>query len=227
MELQSINKPKVPVLESGIEVLDLGHRDYRSTWEVQQELHRRLLAGRGSDTLILVEHEPVYTLGKNADENHLLQNYPRGVKVYRTERGGDVTYHGPGQLVAYPILDLHHYQTSVSWYMRRLEEVIIATVREWGLEATPREGLTGVWVGDEKIAALGVRLSRWVTMHGMALNVNTDLDYYQGIIPCGLLEYGVTSMEACLGRAVDFAAVKVVLVDRFRRHFVPHLAEAC
>ena len=156
---------------------DLGKSPYEKTWDLQKAMQRRRINNEIHDTVLFVEHEPVYTFGKNANENHLLQNYPDNVKVYYIERGGDVTFHGPGQLVGYPIIDLHNYKKSISWYMRTLEEVIINTLSEYEINASRKEGLTGVWVKNEKIAAFGVRMSRWVTMHGFALNVNTDLYY--------------------------------------------------
>ena len=176
--------------------------------------------GQIKDTLILAEHEPVYTLGKNANENHILQNSPRDVKTYQIERGGDVTYHGPGQLVGYPIIDLHNYNKSISCYMRSLEQLIIDTLVEFRVTAERKDGLTGVWVGDEKIAALGVRVTRWITMHGFALNVSPDLTYYSGIIPCGIFEYGVTSMARILTDEVTVNSVKQVLIEKFMNQFL-------
>ena len=193
--------------------------DYQSAWDLQKEYHQKVLTGEKPDTIIFVEHEPVYTLGKNADENHLLQSAPKDAKVYHIERGGDITFHGPGQLVGYPILDLNRYKKSVSWYMRTLEQVLINTLAEYHIEAGVKEGLTGVWVGDEKIGAQGVRISRWVTMHGFALNVNTDLDYLGGIIPCGIFEYGVTSMEKILGNKQDISAIKQSVLKAFSHIF--------
>jgi len=193
--------------------------DYQSTWDLQKDYHQKVLIGKKPDTLFLVEHEPVYTLGKNAHENHLLQSAPKDAKVFNIERGGDITFHGPGQLVGYPILDLHRYKKSVSWYMRVLEKVIIDTLGEYNIEAGVKEGLTGVWVDDEKIGAQGVRISRWVTMHGFALNVNTDLHYFDGIIPCGIFEYGVTSMEKILGEKQDMSAVKNFVLNAFDHAF--------
>ena len=202
-----------------IKVQDLGMCSYQDAWDLQKNIQARRIAGTDRDTLLLVEHEPVYTFGKNANQNHLLQHYPENVQIFNIERGGDITYHGPGQLVGYPILDLHNYKKSISWYMRSLEQVIIDTLDIWGLKALRKEGLTGVWVGDEKIAALGVRISRWVTMHGFALNVNTDLQYYDGIIPCGILEYGVTSMENLLKNKINMDDVKQHLVSCFQNKF--------
>ena len=201
-------------------VLDLGHRPYQEVWDLQKEMQAKRINTQIEDTLILVEHEPVYTLGKNADENHLLQNRDESVDVFQIERGGDITFHGPGQLVGYPILDLSNYKKSVSWYMRTLEQVTIDVLDEIGIEAKRREGLTGVWVGDEKIAAQGVRISRWVTMHGFALNVNTDLSFYDGIIPCGIFDHGVTSIEQLLGEKQDMETVKQVVIKKFNQHFI-------
>ena len=205
--------------QANIKVIDLGYMDYQSTWDLQKGYHQKVLNGDTTDTLLLVEHESVYTLGKNANENHLLQSAPEDAKIFHIERGGDITYHGPGQLVGYPILDLHRYNTSISWYMRRLEQVIIDTLNEYGIKADVKEGLTGVWVGDEKIGAQGVRISRWVTMHGFALNVNTDLDYYSGIIPCGIFEYGVTSMEKIVGEKLNMGKVKKSILKSFHQAF--------
>ena len=202
-----------------IDILDLGVKSYKKVWDLQKELVKKSQKGQINDTLILVEHEPVYTLGKNADENHILQHTPRNVKTYQIERGGDVTFHGPGQLVGYPILDLHNYKKSISWYMNGLEQLIIDTLAEFSVTAERKEGLTGVWVGDEKIAALGVRVTRWITMHGFALNVKPDLAYYSGIIPCGIFEYGVTSMARILTDDVTVDSVKQVLIEKFLNQF--------
>ena len=198
---------------------DLGNAPYQQTWDMQKEMQSQRINNKIDDTVLLVEHEPVYTFGKNANENHLLQNYPEDVKVFHIERGGDITFHGPGQLVGYPIIDLHNYKMSISWYMRSLEAVIINTLNHYGIAAEHKKGLTGVWVKEEKIAALGVRISRWVTMHGFALNVNTELHYYDGIIPCGIFEYGVTSMKNILGTAIKMDEVKKLLIKEFNMVF--------
>ena len=202
-----------------IDILDLGVRSYKKVWDLQKELVKKRQNGQINDTLILVEHEPVYTLGKNADENHILQHTPRNVKTYQIERGGDVTFHGPGQLVGYPILDLHNYKKSINWYMRGLEQLLIYTLAEFMVTAERKEGLTGVWVGDEKIAALGVRVTRWITMHGFSLNVTPDLTYYSGIIPCGIFDYGVTSMAKLLTDEVTVDSVKQILIKKFMKQF--------
>ena len=202
-----------------IDILDLGLSPFKEVWDLQKELVKKRQNGQIKDTLILAEHEPVYTLGKNANENHILQNSPRDVKTYQIERGGDVTFHGPGQLVGYPIMDLHNYNKSISCYMRSLEQLIIDTLAEFRVTAERKDGLTGVWVGDEKIAALGVRVTRWITMHGFALNVSPDLTYYSGIIPCGIFEYGVTSMAKQLTIEVAVDSVKQVLIEKFMNQF--------
>ena len=202
-----------------IDVLDLGLSPFKEVWDLQKELVKKRQNGQIKDTLILAEHEPVYTLGKNANENHILQNSPRDVKTYQIERGGDVTFHGPGQLVGYPIMDLHNYNKSISCYMRSLEQLIIDTLAEFRVTAERKDGLTGVWVGDEKIAALGVRVSRWITMHGFSLNVTPDLTYYSGIIPCGIFDYGVTSMAKLLTDEVTVDSVKKVLIEKFMDQF--------
>ena len=206
-----------------VQVRDLGLCAYDEVWILQKEIQAQRIAGEIEDTLLLVEHEPVYTLGKNADNNHLLQHYPDNVQIFQIERGGDITFHGPGQLVGYPILDLHNYKKSVSWYMRSLEQVIINTLQKYGIKGEQKEDLTGVWIKDKKIAAFGVRISRWVTMHGFALNVNTDMQYYEGIIPCGILEYGVTSMEKLLNHEVNMKDVKNTLISSFKNVFMNNI----
>ena len=202
-------------MQSSMNILDLGRMSYNSAWDIQKEYHKKVVSGKEPDTLIIVEHEPVYTLGKSANDNHLLQSASEEIQVFRIERGGDITFHGPGQIVVYPILDLNRFVKSVSWYMRTLEKIIIDTLSDFEIKAELKDGLTGVWVGDEKIGAQGVRISRWVTMHGLALNVNTDLRYFDGIIPCGIFDYGVTSMEKLMGRKQDINKVKNTIIKYF------------
>jgi len=201
-------------------VQNIGRKSYKAVWDLQKEMQQQRINGNIEDTLILVEHDPVYTLGKNANEDHLLQSRDESVDVFNIERGGDITFHGPGQLVGYPILDLSNYKKSVSWYMRTLEQVLIDTLIEFKITAQRNDGLTGVWVGDEKIAALGVRISRWVTMHGFALNVNPDLSFYDGIIPCGIFDHGVTSMEQLLGETQNNDNVKNMVIEKFNKYFI-------
>ena len=201
-------------------VQNIGRKSYKAVWDLQIKMQQQRIRGDIEDTLILVEHDPVYTLGKNADKGHLLQSRDESVDVFNIERGGDITFHGPGQLVGYPIIDLSNYKKSVSWYMRTLEQVLIETLIEFKIIAERNDGLTGVWVGDEKIAALGVRISRWVTMHGFALNVDPDLSFYDGIIPCGIFDHGVTSMEQLLGKTQNNNNVKNVVIKKFNKYFI-------
>ncbi|MFB0515484.1 MAG: lipoyl(octanoyl) transferase LipB [Candidatus Neomarinimicrobiota bacterium] len=184
-------------------VFYLGRQPYCPTWDLQKQLHAWRVAGKLPDVALLLEHEPVYTLGKNANEAHLLIRRPLEAAVVAIDRGGDVTYHGPGQLVGYPIVNLQDHRPSVTWYMRGLEEVIIQTLATYGINAGRMEGLPGVWVRRRKVAALGVRLARWTTMHGFALNVSVPQRYLDGMIPCGLLEYGVTNLNAILPAPTD------------------------
>lgn len=207
------------LVNTQIDIQDLGKLFYKKTWNYQKELLKKRSNNEINDTLILVEHEPVFTLGKNADENHILQNCPDNIKTYHIERGGDVTYHGPGQLVGYPILDLRNYKKSISWYMRSLEQVIIDTLFDYNITANRKKGLTGVWCNNEKIAALGVRVSRWITMHGFSLNIDPNLNHYKNIIPCGIFEHGVTSMSGVLNKTVDYEHVKKTIIKKFLYQF--------
>ena len=197
-------------------ILDLGKSHYNDAWELQKRLQSQRISGQIDDQLLLVEHFPVYTLGKNTPKEHLLTKESDNISIIQTDRGGDITFHGPGQLVGYPILDLNQYKRSISWYMRELEQLIIDVLKEYDINAGRKKGLTGVWVKGKKIAALGVRISKWVTMHGFSLNINPDLKYYQGIIPCGITEYGVTSMADLLNDDVpNMSEIKDTLVKHF------------
>jgi lipoate-protein ligase B len=201
-------------------IIDLGISEFKDTWNLQKELQEKRILGEIEDQLILVEHPAVYTLGKNASKDHILKK-KEGVSVIQTDRGGNITFHGPGQLVGYPILDLNFYKRSITWYMRELEQLMIDVLKEYGIEGSTKKGLTGTWVKDHKIAALGVRISRWVTMHGFSLNINPDLNYYQDIIPCGIQGYGVTSMAMIMGEEVpSMDEVKIKMVDYFKNRFV-------
>ena len=204
-------------------ILDLGKSDYKEAWLLQKKLQSQRISGEIDDQLLLVEHFPVYTLGKNAPKEHLLINESDDISIVQSDRGGNVTFHGPGQLVGYPILDLNNYRKSITWYMRELEDLIINILKDYGIVAERKKGLTGVWVNDKKIAALGVRISRWVTMHGFSLNINPDLKYYRGIIPCGISHYGVTSMENILGdSAPKMSEIKEKLVNHFISKFATY-----
>ena len=198
-----------------VSILDLERRPYAEVWELQKELVGARAAGRIQDTLILVEHEHVVTLGRKTSPENLRQDL--GVPVFQVERGGDATYHGPGQLVGYPITMM--VVPDVKNYVGKLEEVIIRTVGAFSIEAGRRENFRGVWVGEKKLASIGVAVTNWVTYHGFALNVNTDLSYFQLIRPCGLDPETITSMERLTGRAQDFRAVKSELVKSFTEVF--------
>jgi len=202
-----------------VQILDLGQKPYKDVWNLQKKMQLKRMNGDIEDVLILVEHDPVYTLGKNSNPDHLLQSRNRSIDVFNIERGGDITFHGPGQLVGYPILDLSNYKKSVSWYMRSLEQLTIDVLYEFKISAKRVEGLTGVWVGDEKIAAQGVRLTKWITMHGFSININTDLSFYDGIIPCGIFNRGVTSMKEILNRTQKMEKVKSLVIDKFNQIF--------
>ena len=173
----------------------LGVRSYNPIWDLQKAIHELRVNNKINDSVLLLEHDHVYTLGKNADENHILPSKLKDTEIIKIDRGGDVTYHGPGQLVGYPIIDLHNYKMSISWYLDVLSNSIINMLSDLGIESQYRDDYVGVWVDESKIAAFGVRLSKWITMHGFALNVSTDLKYYDGLIPCGIFECGVTSIS--------------------------------
>ena len=207
-------------MDEAYNILDLGTSRYEDAWDLQKQLQSKRISGQINDQLILVEHPPVYTLGKNSPKEHLLIKESENISIIQTDRGGDITFHGPGQLVGYPILDLNQYKKSVSWYMRELEQLIIDVLKEYDIIADRKKGLTGAWVRDKKIGALGVRISKWVTMHGFSLNIDPDLQYYQGIIPCGISGYGVTSMANLLGENVpSMADIKETIVKQFITNF--------
>lgn len=216
---------------------DLGKRPYKPVWDLQETLLQEKVRSksfpdlqlRNNDLLLFVEHYPVYTLGKNGKEEHVLisqkDREEKNIEFYHINRGGDITFHGPGQIVGYPILDLDHFKTDLGWYLRSLEEVIILTIGEYGLKGERSAGETGVWLDtaikgrERKICAMGIRCSRWVTMHGFALNVNVDLNYFNFIIPCGIQHKQVTSLQKELGHEVDMNEVKQKLVKNFEQVF--------
>lgn len=226
--------PAMPI----VHYQDLGSIEYGEAWRIQEALLQQALDRKkayfdGSVTeknppehhLLFCNHPHVYTLGKNGKADHLLANEERlkalNASFYNTNRGGDITYHGPGQIVGYPILDLEEFFTDLGRYMRSLEEVMILTLAKWGISADRLPGATGVWLDSgtpraRKICAMGVRCSRWVTLHGWALNVSTDLSYFNHIVPCGIGDKGVTSMKAELGYAPDLDAVKEALQESFQ-----------
>lgn len=226
-----------------VEIYDLGHAPYQPVWDLQAAIQQRLIDEKrarreqklykpgddSNDVLLFVEHPHVYTLGKSGDSAHLLKSLQElndiNAEFIEIDRGGDITYHGPGQIVGYPILDLDRYFTDIHKYLRKLEEVIIRTCEDYDIAAGRIDGLTGVWAGDKKICAMGIRCSRWVTMHGFAMNVNTDLSYFNHIIPCGIGDKDVTSLQELLGKRVDPAEVKESLINHFANVFDTEISE--
>jgi lipoyl(octanoyl) transferase len=210
--------------------VDWGRTRYTLAWRRQESFVARRLAGEVSDTLIFTEHEPVYTIGVRLGAARNLLWDPaelarRGIDLVETNRGGDITYHGPGQIVGYPIIDLTP-RKDLHAYLRFLEQVLINALGSLGLAADRRPGKTGIWLGPRKIAALGVAVKRWVTYHGFALNVNTDLTPFAGIVPCGITDGTVTSLQQELGRAFDLAEVKQVLASEFWNQFRAFLSSS-
>ncbi len=222
-----------------VECIDLGLIDYKEAWDLQEKLFQKTVQQKidirngnttieTSNYIIFCEHPHVYTLGKSGSEENLLLNAEqlseKEAVYYKINRGGDITYHGPGQLVVYPILDLDYFFTDIHKYMRFLEEVVISTLKEFGIESGRYEGLTGVWIEAEtprarKICAMGVKSSRWVTMHGIGFNINTDLNYFSHIIPCGIDDKAVTSMKQELGIPISMEKVMAVLKQKFAEQF--------
>ena len=208
-----------------LEVMRAGLVPYEAALALQADLVAARKAGTIPDTLVLLQHPPVITLGVKVRQSreHVLATddalRTQGIALFEAGRGGDVTYHGPGQLVGYPILDLKPDRMDAHKYVRDLEEVLIGVCADLDLDAGRRSGMTGVWVGDEKVAAIGVRLSRWVTSHGFALNVSTDLDHFGLIVPCGITEFGVTSLARLLGTPPPMAEVEERVVHHLCRVF--------
>jgi lipoyl(octanoyl) transferase len=202
---------------------DLGFIDYKEAWDLQYEIHARRVSGEAEDFLFLLEHPNTYTLGKTAHKENLTgsEKYLRenNISVYDIDRGGDITYHGPGQIVGYPIIDLNNWYKDTHKYLRALEEVIIKTCNEYDLNCERNEKHTGVWIDDRKIAAIGIKVSRWVTMHGFAFNVNTDLNLFNGIIPCGIQDKSVTSLSNELKIEVNIQEVKEKILNNFSSLF--------
>lgn len=204
-------------------VIDLGRTEYRSAWELQKRLVDLRHESKIPDCLVLTEHEPVITMGRAYRGENLISPAEelrrKGVELFEIERGGDITFHGPGQLVAYPIIDLNNRGRDLHRYLRDLETVVISTLSGFGIEAGVKPGLTGVWVDDHKLAAIGVAVSRWITYHGLALNVNTDLEYFKLINPCGITRFPVGSMTSVTGRPMDFSSVVESLARSFAENF--------
>lgn len=202
---------------------DLDIIDYKEAWDLQYYLHQLRVDNQISDLLLLLEHPNTYTLGKTAHIENLIGGKEflerNKISVYNIDRGGDITYHGPGQIVGYPIINLSEWYQDSHKYLRTLEEVLIKVCNDYNLDANRVEGYTGVWIDDRKIAAIGIKISRWVTMHGFAFNVNTNLELFNGIIPCGISDKSVTSLEKELGRKIPISEVKSKILQYFIDEF--------
>ncbi len=202
---------------------DLSLIDYKEAWDLQKTVFNQRMNGDVFDTLFLLEHPHTYTLGKVAHKNNLVGSEDflkkNNISVFDIDRGGDITYHGPGQIVGYPIINLEDWKKDTHKYLRALEEVIMETCTEYGLNPHRDSKYTGVWIGEKKIAAIGIKVSRWVTMHGFAFNINTDLNMFKGIVPCGINDKDVTSLKNELGREIFIDEVKNSLLKNFKEVF--------
>lgn len=218
---------------------DIGKSSFSDAWEYQEDIFKKIInqkiKNRSNENkmetnnfLIITEHDPVYTIGKSGDISNLLLNddemKTQGIEFYKINRGGDITYHGPGQIMGYPIIDLDNFFTDINLYLRKLEEVIINTLKSYDLEGFTIKGETGVWVKDnnglfKKVCAFGIRASRWVTMHGFSFNVNPELNYFKNIIPCGITDKGVTSVSELKNRNIEMNEIKQILYKNFAESF--------
>ncbi len=198
-------------------LIDIGKTEYSYAWDLQKSLLDLRNEGKIPDVILFTEHHHTYTIGKSGGDDHLLASEDelrsKGIALFKIDRGGDITYHGPGQIVCYPIIDLKNHYLDVHRYLRDLEEVVIRALKRYSIEAHREPDYTGVWVGSEKICAIGVKVSHWVTMHGFAFNINTDLSYFGRIIPCGIFHMGVTSLSQVLDRGVTLSEVKHILTE--------------
>lgn len=214
-----------------MQVVDLGQQDYYQVWNMQKALHAKRADGTITDTLLLVEHNPVITLGKSGKSDNILIPETllkeKGVDFYRIERGGDATYHGPGQLVGYPIFNIKERLAGIRSFIEKIEEVIIATLDRFSIKADKKEKMIGVWVGSGKICSIGIAVKKWVSFHGFALNVNTDLQYFDLIHPCGFKNIKMTSMAEILKKNVSMNAVKDRVIEEFSVVFANGIEERC
>jgi len=202
---------------------DLGLIDYKDAWDIQKSIHQLRVENKIDDVLFLLEHPHTYTLGKTADKENLVSDSKylneNNISVYDIDRGGDITYHGPGQIVGYPIISLTDWQQDTHKYLRAIEEVILKVCEEYGLKGSRVDKYTGVWIDDRKICAIGIKVSRWITMHGFAFNVNTDLKLFNGIIPCGITDKDVTSLNRELKTEIHINEVKEKIIYHFNDFF--------
>ncbi|MBI3536993.1 MAG: lipoyl(octanoyl) transferase LipB [Chloroflexi bacterium] len=210
-------------------LLNLDSVPYADALDLQHRIVAARKNGARDDVLILLEHPPVFTLGRNANDSNILASpeflRQHGIEIFHVERGGDVTYHGPQQLVGYPILDLNHFRRDVGWYVRALEELLIRALADFGIQGKRIEKLVGVWTGEEKIAQIGARIEQWITYHGFALNVDPPMEHFDLIVPCGISDKAVTSMARVLNRAIDMRDVRARVAARFADVFDVELKE--
>ncbi|UCC12677.1 MAG: lipoyl(octanoyl) transferase LipB [candidate division WOR-3 bacterium] len=212
-------------------IIDLGRRDYKDVWDMQKTLHEKRVAGDIQDTLLLVEHDHVITLGKSGKEKNVLVPMKllaeKGVAYYEIERGGDVTYHGPGQLVGYPIFNIKEHLIGIKPFIEKLQSVVIRALEQYDIQAHARDKMIGVWTAHGKICSIGVAVKRWVSFHGFALNVNTDLSYFNLINPCGMRDVNMTSMKEITHETVDVQNVKKHIIDSFAQVFEQEAVAQC
>lgn len=210
-------------MQSKLNILDLGKKDYKEVWDLQKVIHQKRIEGEISDTLIIVEHNPVITMGKSGKDDNLLMPFKKleekGINFYRIERGGDVTYHGPGQIVGYPIFNIRDGLIGIKSFIKRIEDIIIATLKDFNIKGEKKEKMIGVWTESGKICSIGIAVKRWVSFHGFAFNVNTDLNHFDYIVPCGLKNVTMTSMQKISNKSVSMDDVKKSIIDNFGKLF--------
>jgi lipoyl(octanoyl) transferase len=220
-----MTKYQYPAINSqkNIQLFDIGLQSYNNVWNLQKNLFNEVTQNRNQNYLILTEHHPIITLGKSSDGKNIVTNQnileSNNIDVIEIDRGGDVTFHGPGQIVGYPILNLNEFKKDINWYLRSIEEVIILTLRHFGISAGRIKDFTGVWINNQKICAIGIKVTRWITMHGFALNVSTQLDYFNHIVPCGLSDKTVTSMQEVSKHDFLLKSVKQSICESFKTVF--------
>jgi len=218
-------------LRAKLNVIDLGQKDYKEVWDLQKIIHQKRVEKEITDTLLLVEHNPVITMGKSGKQNNLLIPFKlleeKGIAYYQIERGGDVTYHGLGQVVGYPIINIKEGLIGIRPFIERLENVIIATLVEFGIKGEKKEKMIGVWTETGKICSIGVAVKRWVSFHGFAFNVNTNLKHFDLIVPCGLKNVTMTSMQKILNKEISLDRVKKSIIKNFGVIFKKRLEERC
>lgn len=214
-----------------LNIVDIGYKEYKKVWDIQKSIHAKRLKNEISDTLILVEHNPVMTMGKSGKGKNLLIPFQllkeKGIAYYEIERGGDVTYHGPGQLVGYPIFNIKEGLIGIKPFIEKIEDVIITTLADFNVEAEKKEKMIGVWNKGGKICSIGIAVRRWISFHGFALNVNTDLSYFDYIVPCGLKDVTMTSMQKTLNREIPMDDMKKVIIKKFGEVFNKNIERRC